>query len=113
LRTIAEAPPCPSKAKEKDLLEPKRLKTVANLLKYQGETRSWRDPKVKKREFDVGNFVLLQIPHTESSGILESKWEGLYMVIEKTRPGAYRLADPQGLKLEHSWNTDNLHRFYI
>jgi hypothetical protein len=36
----------------------------------------------------------------ESSGKLESKWEGPYIVIEKTRPGAYHLMDPQGLKLE-------------
>jgi hypothetical protein len=35
------------------------------------------------------------------------------MIIEKTRPGAYCLVDPQGSKLEHSWNVDNLCRFYI
>jgi hypothetical protein len=95
------------------LLKSDRLKAVANLQKYQDETRSWRDPKVKKREFDVGNLVLLQSPHTESSGKLESKWEGPYVVIKKTRPGAYRLVDPRGLKLEHSWNTDNLGHFYL
>jgi hypothetical protein len=49
----------------------------------------------------------------ESSGKLKSKWKGSYVIIEKTRPEAYRLSDPQGLKLEHSWNADNLHRFYI
>jgi hypothetical protein len=35
------------------------------------------------------------------------------MVIEKIKPGSYRLTDPQGLKLEHSWNADNLCHFYI
>jgi hypothetical protein len=40
--------------------------------------------------------------------MLESKWEGPYVIIEKTRPGAYRLVDPQGPKLEHSRNADNL-----
>jgi hypothetical protein len=34
LRTITEAPSCPNKAEEKDLLEPERLKAVTNLLKY-------------------------------------------------------------------------------
>jgi hypothetical protein len=66
-----------------------------------------------KRDFDVGNLVLLQSPHTESSGKLESKWEGPYMIIEKTRLWAYYLTDPQGPKLEHSWNANNLCRFYI
>jgi hypothetical protein len=68
---------------------------------------------VKKRDFNVGNLVLLRSPRTESSDKLESKWEGPYLIIEKTRPGPYRLVDSQGSKLEHSWNADNLCRFYI
>jgi hypothetical protein len=103
----------PNKAEEKDLLESDKLKAVTNLQRYQDEIRNWRDLKVKKRDFDVGNLVLLWRPQTESSGKLELKWEGSYVIIEKTRPGAYRLVDPQGLKLEHSWNADNLRRFYI
>jgi hypothetical protein len=91
--TIAEVSSCPSEA-EKDLLELDRLKAVTNLQKYQDKTKSWRDPKVKKREFDVGNLFLLQSPRMESSCKLESKWDGPYIIIEKTKPGAYRLADP-------------------
>jgi hypothetical protein len=94
-------------------LELERLKVVTNLWRYQYETRNWRDLKIKKREFDVGNLVLLQSPCTESSGMFESKWEGPYVIIEKTRPWAYRLKDPQELKLEHSWNADNIRKFYI
>jgi hypothetical protein len=108
-----EVLPCPSKAEEKNLLELEKLKAVENLQKYQDETRSWRDPKVKQRDFDVGNLVLLRSPHTESSDKLESKWEGPYVIIKMTRLGAYRLTYPQGLKLEHSWNVDNLSHFYI
>jgi hypothetical protein len=113
LGTTAEAPPSPNEAEEKDLMEPDRLKAVTNQQKYQDETRNWRDLKVKKRDFDGGNLVLLWNPHTESSDKLKSKWEGPYIIIDKTRPRAYRLANPQGLKLEHSWNADNLCRFYI
>jgi hypothetical protein len=113
IRTTTEAPPCLTEAEEKDLVEADRLKAVANLQKYQEETRSWRDPKVKKKDFDVGNLVLLRSPQMERSGKLESNWEGPYVINEKTRPGAYCLADPQGLKLEHSWNANNLHHFYI
>jgi hypothetical protein len=113
LRTIAKAPPCPNEAEEKDFLESDRLKAVTNLQMYQDETRNWRDLKVKKRDFDVGNLVLLWSPRTETSSKLESKWEGPYVIIKNTRPGAYRHADPQGPKLEHSWNADNLCKFYI
>jgi hypothetical protein len=64
LRTTTVTSPCPSEAEEKDLLESDRLKVVTNLQKYQDETRSRRDPKVKQREFDVGNLVLLRSPRT-------------------------------------------------
>jgi hypothetical protein len=56
----------------------------------------WRDPKVKLLEFDVGNLVLLRSPHTESTGKLEAKWIGPYVITKKLRPGAYRLSDTQG-----------------
>jgi hypothetical protein len=68
---------------------------------------------VKKKDFDVANLILLRSSRIESSGKLESKWEWPNVIINKTRLGAYRLADPQGPKLQHPWNADNLHRFYI
>jgi hypothetical protein len=108
-----EATPCPSEAEEKDLFKSDKLKAVTNMQKYQDQMRSWRDSKVKKREFDFDNLVLLRSPRTESSGKLDSKWDGPYIIIKKTRPWAYRPADPQGTKLEHSWNADNLRSFYV
>jgi hypothetical protein len=89
-------PPYPSEVEDKDLLEPDRLKEVANVQKYQDETRAWTDLKVKLRELDVGDLVLLRSPHTESSDKLKSKWVGPYMVVEKLRPRVYHLLDPQG-----------------
>jgi hypothetical protein len=72
---------CPSEAEEKDLLESDRLKTVANLHKYQEETKTWRDLKVRLRELEVGNLVLLRSPRTENTGKLEAKWVIPYLVI--------------------------------
>jgi hypothetical protein len=87
---------CPSEAEEKDLLESDRLKVMANLQKYQEETRAWRDSKVKLQEFNMGNLVLLRSPCTESTDKFEAKWIGLYVITEKTWPGAYHLLDSQG-----------------
>jgi hypothetical protein len=53
-RTTTEVSPCPCDAKDKDLLEPDRLKIVVNLQKYQEETKARKDPKDKARVFDVG-----------------------------------------------------------
>jgi hypothetical protein len=80
---------------------------------YQDETRAPRDPKVKLREFNIGDLVLLLSSRNECSGKLESKWVRLYVVMKKLRPGVYCLLDSQGNMLEHSWNVDNLHCFYV
>jgi hypothetical protein len=61
-----------------------------------------RNLKVKEKDLNIGNLVLLRSPRTESSGKLKTKWKRPYVVIEKTRPMAFCLADPQGPKLEHS-----------
>jgi hypothetical protein len=95
------------------LLESDRFKVVTNMQKYQEETRAWRDPKVKLQEFNVGNLVLLRSPRTENIGKFEAKWIGPYVIIEKMRPGTYHLSDPHGKLLEHSYNAENLHHFFI
>jgi hypothetical protein len=64
-------------------------------------------------EFDLRNLVLLWRPKIESTGKFDPKWIGPYVVIEKTRPGAYYLSDIEGKVLEHSKNAENLHCYYI
>jgi hypothetical protein len=84
------------------LLESDRLKAVANLEKYQEETRAWSDLKVKRKWFEVRNPMLLRSPRMENTGKFEAKWIGPYIISEKKRPGAYRLSGTQGRVLEHS-----------
>jgi hypothetical protein len=43
---------------DKDLVGIYRLDAVQNLLKYQEETRKWRDKKVSLKNIQVGDFVL-------------------------------------------------------
>jgi hypothetical protein len=94
LWTATEAPVYPSKTEKKDLLEPNMLKVVANLQKYQEETKTWRDPKVKLWELEVGNLVVLWSPRSENTGKMEARWAKPYVVIEKMRLDTYRLSDP-------------------
>jgi hypothetical protein len=68
---------------------------------------------VKLKHMEVGDLVLLWSPRTEASGKLEPKWTIPFVVVEKTRPCFFCLADNEGRVLEHSWNADNLHHFYI
>jgi hypothetical protein len=92
LWAAAESTPCPSEAEDKDLLESDRLMAVTNLEKYQEEIGAWRDQKVKRKQFEVGNPVLLWSPRMENTGKFEAKWIGPYMVSEKMRSGTYRLS---------------------
>jgi hypothetical protein len=89
------------------------MKAVENLQSYQNKTKAWRDKKVKMKNIDVGDLMLMRNPRTKATGKLEPKWTGLFIVTDKTRPGSFRLADSEGKELEHSWNADNLRRFFV
>jgi hypothetical protein len=82
-RTKTEATNSPSKVESKDLLELECMKAVKNLQSYQNETKAWRDNKVKIKNIEARDLVLLQSPCTEASRKLEPKWTGPFMVTEK------------------------------
>jgi hypothetical protein len=68
---------------------------------------------VVPREFSKGDLVLVRTTRTESRGKLEPKWEGPFIVKSKASPSAYMLVMPFGEDLEHSWNIDNLRKFFV
>jgi hypothetical protein len=84
------------------LLEPKCLKAVENLQSYQSETKAWRDKKVRQKQIEARDIVLLRSPCTEASRKLETKWIGPLLVTKKKRPGSFCLANTEGRVLEHS-----------
>jgi hypothetical protein len=97
----------------KDLINGDRVLALEALDKYQAQTKAWRDNTVIPREFKEGDLVLTRTIRPESRGKLEPKWEGPYIVKTKTSLNAYRLTSPSGEDLEHSWNIDNLHKFFV
>jgi hypothetical protein len=58
-------------------------------------------------------LVLRRTIRMESRGKLEPKWEGPFIVKTKTSPNAYKLTSPSDEDLEHSWNIDNLRKFFV
>jgi hypothetical protein len=97
----------------KDLIDGDRVFALQALNKYQAQTKAWRDHAVIPREFSEGDLVLVRTARIESRGKLEPKWEGPFIVKTKASPSAYRLAMPSGEELEHSWNIDNLRKFFV
>jgi hypothetical protein len=97
----------------KDLIEGDRVLALEALNKYQAQTKAWRDNTIIPREFKEGDLVLTRTTRIESRRKLEPKWEGPYIVKTKTSPNFYRLTSPFDEYLEHSWNVDNLHKFFV
>jgi hypothetical protein len=102
-----------NKPTSKDLIDGDRVFALQALNKYQAQTKAWRDNAVVPREFNTGDLVLVRTTRTESQGKLEPKWEGPFIVKSKASPSAYRLSMPTGKDLEHSWNINNLRKFFV
>jgi hypothetical protein len=62
--------------------------------------RSWRPSIIVK-------------PTNESFQEVHAEMDETFQSDRKTRLGSFCLADTEGRELEHSWNDDNLHRFYV
>jgi ribonuclease HI len=112
-RTSTLAVPDVDKPTSKDLIDGDRVLALQALNKYQAQTKAWRDNAVVPREFNKGDIVLIRTTRTESRGKLEPKWEGPFIVKSKASPSAYRLVTPSSEDLEHSWNIDNLRKFFV
>jgi hypothetical protein len=112
-RTVSSAVPDVDEPTSKDLIDGDRVFALQALNKYQAQTKAWRDHAVIPREFSEGDLVLVRTARTESRGKLEPKWEGPFIVKTKASPSAYRLTTPNGEDLEHSWNIDNLRKFFV
>jgi hypothetical protein len=112
-QTNKSAVPDVEEPTSKDLIDGDRVFALQALDKYQVQTKAWRDNAVIPREFNKGDLVLVTTSRTESRGKLELKWEGPFIVKTKASPSAYRLATSSGEDLEHSWNIDNLWKFFV
>jgi hypothetical protein len=84
-----------------------RLDAVQNLLKYQEETRKWRNKKVSLKNIQVGDFILKRKKNANVVGKFQFAWEGPYVVSSSVRDGAFHLKDGAGVELLHSWNVEN------
>ena len=84
---------------DKDLMELDILQASENLEKYQQETKKWRDKKIVKKGIAIRDWVLKRKPNAETSGKLQPKWEGPFLVIKSNKPVSYHLSDAEGNEL--------------
>jgi hypothetical protein len=97
----------------KDTIEGTRLQAIEHINKYQTETIRWRDRKVRLKNIKLGHLVLRRVANPDTTGKLQLKWEGPFLVVSSSRPGSYRLKDMDSNDIPRSWNADELRRYYV
>jgi hypothetical protein len=70
-----------------------RNEVYENARLFKEKVKQWHDKRIFKREFHVGEKVLLYRSHLRFfAGTLLSKWEGPYVIVEVYRSGAIKIA---------------------
>ena len=88
----------------------RKLQAADNLDKYHAETKSWRDKKILRKDINPGDMVLIR--QSDKQGKLQSPWYGPYIVARRVSTGVFTLVTEDGSESAHTWNADNLRRFY-
>src|SRR5664279_3806683 len=76
-----------------------RSEAYENAKLFKEKVKKWHDKRILKREFNVGDKVLLCRSRFKfSAGKLLSKWEGPHIVEEVYRSGAIKINNFEGDK---------------
>ena len=74
-----------------------RTQAYENAKLFKEKVKRWHDKRIQKREFNVGDYVLLYNSRLRFfAGKLLSKWEGPYVVEEVYRSGAIKINNMEG-----------------
>ncbi|KAK8926277.1 hypothetical protein KSP39_PZI018153 [Platanthera zijinensis] len=98
-----------------DMVE--ELRDVAAIRQEEIKRRMARyfDKHIRVKQFAEGDLVLKKVDAAGRSaavGKLNPSWEGPYIVEKALVNGGYYLQDAEGRTLSHTWNGDDLKRFY-
>jgi hypothetical protein len=89
---------------ELEAAENARLQAASNLDKYHKEIKTCRDKKVLRKKSTQAKWCSFIISTNRASGT--------FVVANMVKPGVYRLLNEEGVETSHTWNADNLCRFY-
>ena len=74
-----------------------RTQAYENAKLLKEKVKRWHDKRIKKREFNVGDHVLLYISRLRFfAGKLLPKWEGPYIIEEVYRSNAIKINNAEG-----------------
>jgi hypothetical protein len=104
-----------AEARELDanLLEERCNTALSNVCKYQTPLKKYYNKSVVQRELNIGDLVLKKNIRTKDKHEFSTPWEGPFIIVDVTAPGAYVLAEVDGGMLPNTWNADQLRRYYV
>ena len=74
-----------------------RTQAYENAKLFKEKVKRWHDKRIQKREFKVGEYVLLYNSRFRFfAGKLLSKWEGPYVIEEVYQSGAIKINNAEG-----------------
>ena len=74
-----------------------RTQAYENSKLFKEKVKRWHDKRIQKREFKVGEYVLLYNSHYRFFvGKLLSKWEGPHVIEEVYQSGANKINNAEG-----------------
>jgi hypothetical protein len=98
---------------DSNLLEERHNTALTNVQKYQESLKRYYNKSVVKRELHIEDLVLKKDICTKYKNKFSSPWEGLFIIVDIVAPGAYVLAEVNGGMVPNTWNTDQLHKYYV
>ena len=74
-----------------------RTQAYENAKLFKEKVKGWHDKRIQKREFNVGDYVLLYNSHLKVfAGKHLSKWEDPYIIEEVYRSSAIKINNAEG-----------------
>jgi hypothetical protein len=106
---------CQAEARELDsiLVEERHNTTLINVQKYQESLKKYYNKSMVQQELNIGDLVLKKEVCTRDKHKFLSPWEDLFIIVDVAAPGAYVLVEVDSAMLPNTWNTDQLHKYYI
>jgi hypothetical protein len=97
---------------DSNLLEERCNIALANVRKYQ-ESLKYYNKCVVQRELNIGDLVLKKDICTKDKHKFSLPWERPFIIVDIVASGAYVLVKVDGGMLPNTWNTDQLHKYYM
>jgi hypothetical protein len=78
---------------DSNLLKERSNMTLANERKYQESLKRYYSKRVVQRELNIGDLVLKKDIRIKDKHKFSSPWEGSFIIVDITAPGAYVLVE--------------------